>query len=227
MRLLAFDSSGTAISAAATEDGRLLALRQESRIRGHAERLLPLLREAMAECGWAWSALDLVAVTNGPGNFTGLRAGIAVARALGLALGRPVLGIGTLEVVAQAAGDLLPAAGLPIVAAVDARRDQVYRQRFTADLQFLDEPMLVPLGDLRRESDCTRAGDPTVWALAGAGGRHEVVEAEPLARYLARSVWRRLERGVVPVVGMAPKPLYLRPPDARIGAGASLVAAVP
>lgn len=203
------------------------ALHQERLTRGHAERLLPLLREAMAEAGWAWPDLDLVAVTQGPGNFTGLRAGIAVARALGLALSRPVLGIGTLEAVAQAAADLRSTSGQPIVAAIDARRDQVYRQRFAADLEALGPPMLVPLGELHRETGCMLAGDPSVWVRAGAGGSHDVVEAEPLARYLARSAWRRIEHGAIPVVGMAPRPLYLRPPDARIGAGASLVAAVP
>lgn len=227
MRLLAFDSSGTAISAAAAESGTLRAQRQERLTRGHAERLLPLLRAVMAEAGWAWADLDLVAVTRGPGNFTGLRAGIAVARALGLALGRPVLGVGTLEVVAQAAADLRPAAGLPIVAALDARRDQVYRQRFAADLEAFDSPTLVPLGDLQQATGSTLAGDPEIWGRAGVAGGHEVVEADPLARYLMSSAWRLMEGGAVPAVGLAPRPLYLRPPDARIGAGASLVAAVP
>lgn len=203
------------------------ALRHECLTQGHAERLLPLLRDTLAAADWAWPDLDLVAVTRGPGNFTGLRAGIAVARALGLALSRPVLGIGTLEAVAQAAADLRPTSGQPIVAAIDARRDQVYRQRFAADLEAMGPPMLVPLCELQCETGCTFAGDPSIWVRAGADRQHEAVEAEPLARYLARSAWRRVEHGAVPVVGMAPRPLYLRPPDARIGAGASLVAAVP
>lgn len=101
--------------------------------RGQAERLLPLLGEVMAEAGWAWGDLGLVAVTAGPGTFTGLRAGISVARALGLALECPVLGVGTLEIVAAAAMASRPEVARPWIVAIDARRDEVYTQRFAAD----------------------------------------------------------------------------------------------
>ena len=90
--------------------------------------MLPLLGEVMAEAGWAWVDLGLVAVTAGPGTFTGLR---GVSRP-GLALECPVLGVGTLEIVAAAAMASRPEIARPWIVAIDARRDEVYTQRFAA-----------------------------------------------------------------------------------------------
>ena len=73
--------------------------------RGQAEHILPLLVDAvLADAGWSWAELDLLAVTVGPGSFTGIRTGVALARALALALGLTGLGVGTLETLAEAAG---------------------------------------------------------------------------------------------------------------------------
>lgn len=203
------------------------AWRHEPIGRGQAERLLPLLREIMAEAGWAWGDLGLVAVATGPGTFTGLRAGISVARALGLALGCPVLGVGTLEVVAAAAMASRPEFARPWIVAIDARRDEVYTQRFAADLSPLGPPALVALQELQVDKAFILAGDASVWARLDQGATQEIVEARPDARYLAHVAWRCVRQGAVPVAGVAPRPLYIRPPDARISAGASLVAAVP
>lgn len=227
MRLLAFDTSGAAISAVAGEDGLVRVWRHEPIGRGQAERLLPLLREVMAEAGWAWGDLGLVAVATGPGTFTGLRAGISVARALGLALGCPVLGVGTLEVVAAAAMASRPEIARPWIVAIDARREEAYTQRFAADSAPLGPPAVVALQDLPTDEACMPAGDASVWAQRTAGTPQEIVEASPDARYLADVAWRRVRQGAVPMAGVAPRPLYVRPPDARISAGASLVAAVP
>lgn len=225
MRLLAFDTSGAALSAAAAEDDDLRAWLHEPLERGHAERLLPMLRRVMGETGWSWADLDMVAVTIGPGQFTGLRAGIAVARALALALKLPVAGIGTLEVVAEAAAGRRPDLELPIAVALDARRDEAYHQLFAADLRPLGPPALLPLRELRGEGRCLLAGDAGLWMRAMVDRDDPVVEAAPDARYLAAMARRRCREGDVPTVATAPRPVYLRPPDARIGAGASLVAA--
>lgn len=201
MRILAFDTSGPALSAAATEGGRLLAWHREDLPRGHAERLLPALTDLLAEAGWRWAEVELVAVTQGPGNFTGLRAGIAVARALGLALGIPVLGLGTLEVMAHGSGS-----GGPSVAVLDARRGEAYAQRFAADLAPETAPELVPVALLLPDG-------------------YRLIDAGPDALALASLAAARLAAGVVPGPGTALRPLYLRPPDARLGAGASLLPA--
>jgi tRNA threonylcarbamoyladenosine biosynthesis protein TsaB len=204
LRVLAFDTSGPALSAAAAESGGrgVLAWRREELARGHAERLLPMLREVLAGVGWGWADVGLVAVTRGPGSFTGLRAGVAVARALGLSLGCPVLGLGTLEVVAHAAAG----AGRPLLAVLDARRGEVYAQRFAADGSAEGPPELLPAG--------------TVAEASGV----EVADRAPDARDLAALALARLADGAArPGPGAGLRPLYVRQPDARPGAGASLL----
>jgi tRNA threonylcarbamoyladenosine biosynthesis protein TsaB len=224
LRLLAFDTSGAALSAAVAEGRQLLAVHDAPVARGHAELLLPALAGVIATAGLAWTDLDLFVVTVGPGNFTGLRAGVAVARALALALDRPVLGVGTLDVVAQAAAD--PADARPLQVVLDARRSEVYAQRFGADLEPLNGPALLSLEQLIGAwvPGWRLVGD-RVPGLDGRVDEASMTEARPRAPDLVRIAWRRLRAGASPVAGTALRPLYLRAPDARPGAGASLVPA--
>ncbi|MEK0084950.1 tRNA (adenosine(37)-N6)-threonylcarbamoyltransferase complex dimerization subunit type 1 TsaB [Benzoatithermus flavus] len=226
-RLLAIDTSGPALSVAVAVGPELVACRLEPLVRGHAERLLPTSSLVMAEAGWRWPDLDLVVVTLGPGNFTGLRAGIAVARALCLTLGIPALGLGTLETVAEAAAARSTRPDLPLLAAMDARRDEFYAQTFAPDLVPRGPVELVRRQDLpgRVESPCRLAGDAAAALATQLQGVHEAVESGPDARYAARLAWRRLASGARPRRGTALRPLYIRPPDAKLSAGASLVAA--
>jgi tRNA threonylcarbamoyladenosine biosynthesis protein TsaB len=135
LRLLALDTLGPAVSAALVASGRETAYRAALPLEGGgqaAERLLPLLDAVLAEAGWGWRDLDLLAVTVGPGGFTAVRTGVATARALALALDRPVVGVGTLEAVAEAA---VAAAGPgPLLALKDLRRGDLAAQAFDADL---------------------------------------------------------------------------------------------
>ena len=225
MRLLAFDTSGAAISAAAAENDTLLAVRHEPLARGHAERLLPLLVEVLAQSSWTWCDLDMLVVTAGPGNFTGLRAGIAVARSLALALQCPVLGLGTLELLAEAGAAAVPDNRLPLEALLDARRDEVYRQRFTAEIVPLSLPVLEPVAVAGGTGGCILIGDAAAIVAARRGCDDRVIEAAPDARYLVAAARRRLAGGEVAGSGRLLRPVYLRQPDARMGAGASLLAA--
>jgi tRNA threonylcarbamoyladenosine biosynthesis protein TsaB len=227
LRLLAFDTSGPEISAAAGHRGALLAARRETLTRGHGERLLPLLREVLDLAAWSWRDVELIVVTEGPGNFTGLRAGIAVARGLALALGCPAMGIGTLELAAEAAASAEPGNRLPIQVVLDARRGEAYTQRFAWDLAPLTDPMLAPLvlAAADRPGPCLLVGDGATGLPVEAGHDDRVIEMGLDARYLARAAWRRLAGGAVAGPGTLLRPVYLRQPDARIGAGASLLAA--
>jgi tRNA threonylcarbamoyladenosine biosynthesis protein TsaB len=227
LRLLAFDTASAAISAVAARDEVIVAARGEPLARGHAERILPLLQEILASAGWTWREVELVAVTVGPGNFTGLRAGIAVARALSLALDCPTLGIGTLEVVAEAAAAAESVNELPIQVVVDAKRGQVYAQCFAPDLEPWAGPALLPIAEVANSMPvrCLMAGDGAIRLSVLTERDDRIVRADTDARCLARATLRRLAGGALPAPGSVLRPLYLRPPDARLGAGTSLLAA--
>ena len=103
MKILAVDTALGACSVALLDDGKILAHIFEPMERGHAERLAPMVDEAMKKTGMDFSSLDRLAVTTGPGTFTGQRVGLAFMRGLRLALHRPLTGVTTLETMAATA----------------------------------------------------------------------------------------------------------------------------
>ena len=120
MRVLAIDTALEACSAAMLDTAHADVAAYESlpMARGHAEALIPLIARVMHRAGLTFAELDRIAVTTGPGSFTGLRVGISAARGIGLAAAKPVVGLSTLAAYASpfiAADDTLP-----VVAAVDA-----------------------------------------------------------------------------------------------------------
>ncbi len=224
MRLIAFDTSSPAISAVAVDGAMTRSARHEHLDRGHAERILPLLAELLAEAGWAWGEVDLVAVALGPGNFTSVRAGIAVARALVLALGCRAMGLGSLEILAEsAAGQAVLAEPIDVV--VDARRNEVYAQRFAYDLTPLTEPALVPVEEFATSflDAGLLVGDAAAALAAQCRSPLRVLAGDRDPSTLARLVARRLAAGAAAVPPTGLRPVYVRAPDARPGAGASLL----
>ena len=132
MRILALDTSLGASSAALLEahaEGvEVRARRWEAMARGHAERIVPMLMEVLAEAGIGARDADVIAVTRGPGTFTGIRIGVAAARALALATGRPILATTSLALLAATARVQFgaDANGVRILPAVDARKGEIY-----------------------------------------------------------------------------------------------------
>ena len=130
MRVLAIDTALAACSAAVFDAarGEVLASQALEMVRGHAEALLPLVARVMQEAGIGFVDLQRVAVTTGPGSFTGMRVGISAARAIAVATGLPAVGVTTLE--AYAAPHF---GGGAVAVAIDARHAHVYLQVFAAD----------------------------------------------------------------------------------------------
>lgn len=134
MKVLALDSATSACSAALWRDGRVVAHRFRAMARGQSEALVPMVAEVMAEAGLDFAALDLLAVTVGPGAFTGIRIGLATARALALAAAKPLAGIPTPDVVAAAVPEA-ERAGRSVLVVLDSRREELWVQPFSATLE--------------------------------------------------------------------------------------------
>jgi tRNA threonylcarbamoyladenosine biosynthesis protein TsaB len=224
MKLLAIETASSACSAALFADDRVAAARHADMERGQAEALMPMVADVLAEaasvCPRGFADLDLIAVTVGPGAFTGVRIGLAAAGAMAAAAGLPAVGLTTLEVVAAAETP----DGLPLLVALDAKRSDVYCQLFDAALTPLWEPRAIlptAIPPLLPDSGAVAlAGDaaaPVAAALRAAGRTvrllpgHGRPEATVLAR-LAAARWQ----GRLPAAGAPLRPLYLRAPDVTL-----------
>ena len=214
-RVLAIESALAACSVAVLVDGRLAAHRFEPMVRGHAERLLPMVREVVVEAGLDFSQFDLFAVTVGPGHFTGLRVGLAAAQGLALAWGRPLAGVTTLEAVAAMA----PAGDAPLVVALESKRADLYVQAFTGGRA------LGPAAPLTPERLADRAWPAGELALAGDGAaRLQPVLAAAGVRSVrvgpdgpdAAAVARLAAGRHGTAAALAAEPVYLRPPDVTL-----------
>ena len=213
MNLLAIDTALEACSVAVARDGEPPVIASETIGRGHAERLFGMIDAAMAEAGIVYAGLDRIAVTIGPGSFTGLRVGIAAARGLALVIGCPVVGVGTLAVLAAEARDIV--GPLPVLATLDARRGEVYAQLFDGDGRATGEPDAGPpsviAGRLAAETRIAGSGAAPVAAAYGQGAESRIVaiSATPdMASLVAIGL-------AAPPPTAPPRPLYVRAPDAR------------
>lgn len=210
MKILSLDTAMAACSAAVidTESPLPLAEACVAMERGHAEALPPMVAEVMAASGLAFADIDRIAVTTGPGTFTGVRIGLAFARGLGLALGIPVIGIDSLSAIAAN-----EPAHAPLLVVSDARNGEVYAARFDAERKLISGPGVTTAVRASEElsSNMLILGTATSTVIA-ASGRADVsasrVNPLPVASHFAR-----LAASALP--GPMPAPLYLRAPDAK------------
>jgi tRNA threonylcarbamoyladenosine biosynthesis protein TsaB len=214
MRLLAIDTALEACSVGVSpDDARPPVVVSEVIGRGHAERLMGMIQSVLREAGLTVADLERIAVTVGPGSFTGVRVGIAAVRGLGLVTGCPAVGIGTLAVLAERARWL--AGARPVLAVLDARRGEVYAQSFDRQGAPLGPPEVAAaaLFAERVDEQTLIAGAGADQILAGLGSFDE---ARVVHRDAAPDIAALLRLGRhAPPPAAPPRPLYLRPPDAK------------
>ena len=147
MLILAIDTALDACAAAVldTETAKLVAQESLPMKRGHAEALMPLIARVMQAANLSFAALDRIAVTTGPGSFTGLRVGISAARGLALAAGKPAVGLTTLS--AYAAAIVSQNRPEPVISAIAARHDHVYCQIVAGDGRQLLRPAVIGIDE--------------------------------------------------------------------------------
>lgn len=162
MKLLAFETATEACSVAVWDDGRVLE-RFEIAPRRHAELALPWAEQLLAEAGLARAQLDAIAVSRGPGAFTGVRLGIALAQGIALALDRPVVAASTLAVLALRA-DAAP--GTRVLAAIDARMGEIYSAAFAMEA---DGPRPVSDAQVGAPEALVLPGEADGWTGVGTG----------------------------------------------------------
>jgi tRNA threonylcarbamoyladenosine biosynthesis protein TsaB len=214
MRILALETSGKSGRVAAAEGPRLVGQLELSPDQRSAQSLAGGIRQVLVDVGWSIGEIELVAVTKGPGSFTGLRVGVVTAKTLAYAIGARVIGLNTLEVIAAQARCEAPRLSV----AIDAQRGQVFAATFEAaaqgDWQLTGGPRLLDdeewLGELKPG---IAASGPAVSRLVGrlpAGiTLLEEQDRAPRADAVAALAWRRHLQGAYDDVWKL-APLYLR-----------------
>lgn len=178
MRLLALDTATEACSAALWLDGQVQS-RFELAGRTHTQRMLPMIHELMAQAGLGFAQLDGLVCGVGPGSFAGVRIGVGFVKGLALSLDRPVVAISSLQLLAQAA---IAQGASQVLAAIDARMDEVYFASFVRDAE----------GCAREHSPARVIAPERVqmsgdgfWQAVGTGwGRYEATLRERLAVHI-------------------------------------------
>jgi tRNA threonylcarbamoyladenosine biosynthesis protein TsaB len=219
MKLLAVDTALGSCSVALLDGEKILAHISEAMDRGHAERLAPMVEDAMKQAGADFPSLDRLAVTTGPGTFTGQRVGLAFMRGLRLALKTPLTGITTLEAIAAAAQAEIGKQKAAVIH--DARREEAYLLLRDGDAVPL-QPAIMRLDEaierIRAFGACAVAGTGATTAIEALGDDFSLSDMrQPDALWVARLAQR------LPTPNEAPGPLYLRAPDAKLPGGKALV----
>jgi len=220
LKILAVDTALGACSTAVLDGAIILAHRFEPMERGHAERLAPMVQDAMATARLDFAGLDRLGVTVGPGTFTGQRVGYAFMRGLRLALDRPLIGLTTLEAMAQAAMGETRVRTAAVVH--DARRDEVYvaamhRGRITVPVQiavFAEAVRMIRAAIVAEESILALAG--TAAAATASILRQSGLDVIETGIVAPDALWVARMALSAPEPETVPRPLYLRAPDARL-----------
>jgi len=217
MLILAIDTALDACAAAVLDTGanKLIAVESVPMKRGHAEALMPLIARVMKQSAVPFAALDRIAVTTGPGSFTGLRVGLSAARGIALAARKVAVGVTNLS--AYAAPIVSESGEAPVISAIDARHDQVYFQVVSGNGSSLIRPRVAPIAEALEAS---RFGAPHLVGNAARilaerwpkdGPQPLSIDAQP-APDISWVAW--LGAAANPDTNPA-RPFYLKAPDAK------------
>ncbi len=214
MNILAFDTALAACSAGVWRDGELIAHKHSLMDRGQAEHLVPIIATVMERAEIGFEQLDRIAVTVGPGSFTGVRVGLATARGLAIARAIPVIGLTTGEVLAAMARAHAPNAS--IVSLIDSKRGDLYVEAFAADGNAVGVALSVPAAEVSQWlvdhdfGDAVLLGDGVVHITVPAAARVLKDVVFPAPAVMATLAATKTLTGTQPV------PLYVRPPDVTL-----------
>lgn len=216
--ILAFDCAGSALSVALGQDGRLLAARREDRLRGHGERLFGVIGALLTETGLGYDDVDLIAVTRGPGSFTGLRIGLAAARGLGLAGGQPIVAVTSFDLAAASLSDDHRRQH-QVVAVIDSKRQELFVEIRTTE----ERQALAPFAAAPEHLDALLPSGPLLLCGDGAAKAAEALRAKGREIVLPPDAMQLDARHLLPLAAAADltqlppvSPLYLRPPDVTL-----------
>ncbi len=224
MKILALETAAKAVSAAITEDGKVLAAGYQDTGLTHSATLMPIVEGLFRNTGLTPANIDVVAVSAGPGSFTGVRIGVSAAKGIAFAVEKPAAAVSTLAALAR---NVSFADGL-IICAMDARRQQVYNAMFEAQsgvLTRLTPDRAISLEDLAEEL----RNDPRPKTVVGDGAHlclNFMTEAGIACRLapphlvMQNAISVALEAEVLAAEGKLVTaqellPVYLRPPQAE------------
>lgn len=215
MRILAIDTALEACSVALIDGDAVVAREHQAMVRGHAEALMPMIARLRDEAALDFATLDRIAVTVGPGSFTGLRVGIAAARGIGAAAAKPVVGITTLA--AFAAPLIAADTSTPVAAAIDARHGHVFLQALDGDGTTRIKPTFISVTDaVRRIAPyAPRIVGNAADILAAAWPQDEPMPVAIAPQAAPLIDWVGWLGTVADPEASPPKPYYLKAADAQ------------
>ena len=221
--VLGLDSATSDVAVAVTSGGEVRAERSIGRPSGerprHGSALLATVEDVVDEAG-GWPTVELIAVGLGPGSFTGLRIGLATAKALAQGRGLPLRGVSSLAALGRGIGEQTAAIDRCRLAVIDARRDEVFASLYGIDGESIWGPVVLPPGELAKKMEA--AVSPALAAGDGALRFRRELEVGAVEVLPDSSVAHRLSARHVCLLSSTSsataarvEPVYLRQPDAK------------